>query len=51
MPAEAHDTDSTAALSASVHAVLAALPEPWLLIFGNVPDQDSLRAALPPAGW
>ncbi len=35
---------------ASVHAVLAASGVPWLLVFDNAPDQDSVRAFLPPAG-
>jgi hypothetical protein len=35
---------------ASVHAVLAAAAEPWLLVFDNAPDRDSVRAFLPPAG-
>jgi Tetratricopeptide repeat len=35
---------------ASVHAVLAASPAPWLLVFDNAPDQESARAFLPPAG-
>ena len=35
---------------ASVHAVLAAFPAPWLLIFDNAADMASVRAFLPPAG-
>ncbi len=35
---------------ASVHAVLAASSAPWLLIFDDVPDQESVRPFLPPAG-
>jgi hypothetical protein len=35
---------------ASVHAMLASWPEPWLLIFDNVRDERSVRAVLPPAG-
>jgi hypothetical protein len=35
---------------ASVHAVLAAATAPWLLVFDNAPDRDSVRAFLPPAG-
>ena len=35
---------------ASVHAVLAAFPAPWLLIFDNAADLASVRAFLPPAG-
>ncbi|GAB2914045.1 FxSxx-COOH system tetratricopeptide repeat protein [Nonomuraea fastidiosa] len=33
-----------------VHAALAASPEPWLLIFDNAPDADTVRRFLPPAG-
>ena len=35
---------------ASVHAVLARFPAPWLLIFDNAADMASLAAFLPPAG-
>jgi Tetratricopeptide repeat len=35
---------------ASVHAVLAAAAEPWLLLFDNAPDRDSVRAFVPPTG-
>jgi hypothetical protein len=35
---------------ASVHAVLARLPAPWLLIFDNAADSASVAAFLPPAG-
>jgi hypothetical protein len=35
---------------AAVHAVLAAYPSPWLLVFDNAPDQESIRPFLPPAG-
>jgi Tetratricopeptide repeat len=35
---------------ASVHAVLAAFPAGWLLVFDNAPDQASVRRFLPPAG-
>lgn len=35
---------------ASVHAVLADTDTPWLLLFDNAEDQDSVRAFLPPAG-
>ena len=35
---------------ASVHAVLADSPTPWLLVFDNAPDQESVRGFLPPAG-
>jgi transcriptional regulator with XRE-family HTH domain len=35
---------------ASVHAVLARFPEPWLLIFDNAADMASVAAFLPPAG-
>jgi hypothetical protein len=34
----------------SVHAVLAAWPSQWLLIFDNVSDEGSVRRFLPPAG-
>jgi hypothetical protein len=34
----------------SVHAMLAAYPEKWLLIFDNAPDWTSVQAFLPPAG-
>ena len=35
---------------ASVHAVLAASPAGWLLVFDNAPDQESVQRFLPPAG-
>jgi len=35
---------------ASVHAVLAAFPAGWLLVFDNAPDQVSVQRFLPPAG-
>ena len=35
---------------ASVHAVLARFPAPWLLIFDNAEDLASVAAFLPPAG-
>ena len=35
---------------ASVHAVLARFPAPWLLIFDNAADMASVAAFLPPAG-
>ena len=35
---------------AVVHAVLADSRLPWLLIFDNAPDPDSVREFLPPAG-
>jgi hypothetical protein len=34
----------------AVHAVLATSRKPWLLIFDNVTDMDSVSAFLPPAG-
>jgi Tetratricopeptide repeat len=37
-------------LVASVHAVLAAFPEDWLLVFDNVPARVALERFLPPAG-
>ena len=35
---------------ASVHAVLAAFPTEWLLVFDNVPGQEAVQQFLPPAG-
>ncbi len=35
---------------ASVHAVLAAFPAEWLLVFYNAPDRASVEAFLPSAG-
>ena len=35
---------------ASVHAVLAAFPNEWLLVFDNVPGQQAVQPLLPPAG-
>src|SRR5262249_33029402 len=35
---------------ASVHAVLAAHPSDWLLIFDNASDEASIRRFVPPAG-
>jgi Tetratricopeptide repeat len=35
---------------ASAHAVLAAWPTQWLLIYDNAADEDSVRRFLPPAG-
>jgi len=35
---------------ASVHSVLAASPEPWLLVFDNAPDRASVAPLVPPAG-
>ncbi len=35
---------------ASVHAVLARCPAPWLLLFDNAADMASVAAFLPPAG-
>jgi hypothetical protein len=35
---------------ASVHGVLAAFANEWLLIFDNAPDRASVEAFLPPAG-
>ena len=37
-------------LVASVHAVLAAFPGDWLLVFDNVPDRAAVERFLPPAG-
>jgi hypothetical protein len=35
---------------ASVHAVLAASPAKWLLVFDNAPDRASVARFVPPAG-
>ena len=35
---------------ATVHAVLAASPAPWLLVFDNAPDRASVARFVPPAG-
>ena len=35
---------------ASVHAVLAAFPADWLLVFDNAPGQEAVQRFLPPAG-
>jgi Tetratricopeptide repeat len=35
---------------ASVHAVLAAFPAEWLVVFDNAPGQEALRGFVPPAG-
>ena len=35
---------------AAVHAVLAASPAPWLLVFDNAPDRASVVPFVPPAG-
>jgi hypothetical protein len=35
---------------ASVHAVLAAWPTEWVLIFDNAPDEASVRRFVPPVG-
>ena len=37
-------------LVASVHAVLAASREDWLLVFDNAPDRAAVERYLPPAG-
>ena len=34
----------------SVHGVLAASPAPWLLVFDNAPDRESVAPFVPPAG-
>ena len=36
--------------AAAVHAMLAARPGGWLLIFDNAPDAAAVAGALPPAG-
>ena len=35
---------------ASVHAVLAASPAPWLLVFDNAPDRASVAGSCPRPG-
>jgi hypothetical protein len=35
---------------AAVHALLAASPAPWLLVFDNAPDRASVAPFVPPAG-
>jgi hypothetical protein len=35
---------------ASVHAVLAAFPAEWLLLFDNAPDRASVQGFLPRRG-
>jgi hypothetical protein len=35
---------------ASAHAVLAAYPADWLLVFDNAPDEASIQRFIPPAG-
>jgi hypothetical protein len=35
---------------ASVHAVLAAFPAAWLVVFDNAPDPGAMQRFLPPAG-
>jgi tetratricopeptide (TPR) repeat protein len=35
---------------ASAHAVLAAYPAEWLMVFDNAPDEASVRRFIPPAG-
>jgi RecA/RadA recombinase len=35
---------------AAVHAILAASPTAWLLVFDNVVDHESVQVFLPPAG-
>jgi hypothetical protein len=34
----------------AVHGMLAAYRAPWLLVFDNAPDRDSVAAFVPPAG-
>ena len=46
----ARDLADTRDPVASVHAVLATFPAPWLLIFDNAADMASVAAFLPPAG-
>jgi hypothetical protein len=47
---DARDLADTRDPVASVHAVLATFPAPWLLIFDNAADLASVAAFLPPAG-
>ena len=35
---------------ASVHAVLAAFPAGWLVVFDNAPSEEAMQRFLPPAG-
>ena len=46
----AHDLPGSRDPVASVHAVLAAYPTDWLLVFDNALDRASVEALLPPAG-
>jgi hypothetical protein len=46
----ARDVVETRDPVASVHGVLAALPDGWLLVFDNVPDRASVEGFVPPAG-
>jgi hypothetical protein len=46
----AQDLPGTSDPVASVHAVLAASPASWLLVFDNVPGRVEVEAFLPPAG-
>ena len=46
----ARDLDDARDPVASVHAVLAASPAPWLLVFDNAPDRASVARFVPPAG-
>ena len=46
----ARDVADTRDPVASVHGVLAAFPDQWLLVFDNAPDRVSVEAFLPPAG-
>jgi Tetratricopeptide repeat len=46
----ARDVVDTRDPVASVHGLLAAFPDEWLLIFDNAPDRASVQAFLPPAG-
>jgi hypothetical protein len=46
----AHDLPGSRDPVASVHAVLAASPADWLLVFDNARDRAAVEAFLPPAG-
>ena len=46
----AHDLPGSRDPVASAHAVLAAYPADWLLVFDNAPDWVAVEEFLPPAG-
>ena len=47
---EVEDLPGTRDPVASVHAMLAASPANWLVVFDNAPDWAAIEAFLPPAG-